>query len=549
MFHSDFPVRPGCLFTFCTTTFHAKRQNYPEFGIQFFTRFEAVDNATGLRMSKAASPGFAERTLKPSRESSHPDPDSSEGPKLSTPTTDTVALPSNTWAGNAPLRTASPESLPPSPPPTSSKNWKGKAKAVDFDLTDQVPLQDITPLGTTTNVAPERGSPSAQYGSEPAREALVPGGDVVYPPATENTIEERKVNEVRWLLILLSGLDSPLVPNATFPTLTPRFIFSCLAQTLKRWEQLERQRRKAARESRSSVDTTRSSMSISRTSPPRAGDVQRRGSLFWSRSGAKARKPAPGSQPLPTGEGDAEAVEGDGHTVEDFGEPPESEDIAVVQSSSNDPRENFMQRQRHNTSSSVDSHISDSSAATITPESSGVRVEVTGPTPSNSSIDPFVDPSTPSSAKPFLARNSSVASDPFKDASTTYNDESLPSKRNSKRSSKIAQPQPQHPPTAGAQGMKRPPRYPTPQPLGLPVTAMVAPGDEHAPDHDDDGRSDTDSRSSSQQDHPSAVRRAERKQMVDGEHDEPPETGKWWTEWLCGCSEGPDRGGEHQVRI
>ena len=22
----------------------------------------------------------------------------------------------------------------------------------------------------------------------------------------------------------------------------------------------------------------------------------------------------------------------------------------------------------------------------------------------------------------------------------------------------------------------------------------------------------------------------------------------WWTEWLCGCSEGPDRGGELQVR-
>jgi hypothetical protein len=23
---------------------------------------------------------------------------------------------------------------------------------------------------------------------------------------------------------------------------------------------------------------------------------------------------------------------------------------------------------------------------------------------------------------------------------------------------------------------------------------------------------------------------------------------QWWTEWLCGCSEGPDRGGESQVR-
>lgn len=24
---------------------------------------------------------------------------------------------------------------------------------------------------------------------------------------------------------------------------------------------------------------------------------------------------------------------------------------------------------------------------------------------------------------------------------------------------------------------------------------------------------------------------------------------RWWTDWLCGCSEGPDRGGDHQVRI
>lgn len=28
--------------------------------------------------------------------------------------------------------------------------------------------------------------------------------------------------------------------------------------------------------------------------------------------------------------------------------------------------------------------------------------------------------------------------------------------------------------------------------------------------------------------------------------EEPPEV-RWWTEWCCGCSEGPDRGGDHQV--
>lgn len=28
--------------------------------------------------------------------------------------------------------------------------------------------------------------------------------------------------------------------------------------------------------------------------------------------------------------------------------------------------------------------------------------------------------------------------------------------------------------------------------------------------------------------------------------EEEPEV-RWWHEWLCGCGEGPDRGGDHQV--
>ena len=31
------------------------------------------------------------------------------------------------------------------------------------------------------------------------------------------------------------------------------------------------------------------------------------------------------------------------------------------------------------------------------------------------------------------------------------------------------------------------------------------------------------------------------------EQDLPPV--RWWHEWLCGCGEGPDRGGDHQVRL
>ncbi|KAL1744679.1 hypothetical protein HDZ31DRAFT_38119 [Schizophyllum fasciatum] len=31
------------------------------------------------------------------------------------------------------------------------------------------------------------------------------------------------------------------------------------------------------------------------------------------------------------------------------------------------------------------------------------------------------------------------------------------------------------------------------------------------------------------------------------EDDEPPIATRWWHEWLCGCGEGPDRGGDHQA--
>ncbi|KZT10966.1 uncharacterized protein LAESUDRAFT_809815 [Laetiporus sulphureus 93-53] len=31
------------------------------------------------------------------------------------------------------------------------------------------------------------------------------------------------------------------------------------------------------------------------------------------------------------------------------------------------------------------------------------------------------------------------------------------------------------------------------------------------------------------------------------EQEEEPQEVRWWTEWLCGCTEGPDRGGDHQA--
>ena len=40
---------------------------------------------------------------------------------------------------------------------------------------------------------------------------------------------------------------------------------------------------------------------------------------------------------------------------------------------------------------------------------------------------------------------------------------------------------------------------------------------------------------------------AQRQKQAQVEQDLPPV--RWWHEWLCGCGEGPDRGGDHQVRL
>lgn len=85
----------------------------------------------------------------------------------------------------APLRTASPEFMPPSPIPPK---WKGKGRAIDPDgpAVLGVTEVDIGGVSPETENEPE-GTPT---------EALVPSR---YPPATDDFIEEQKVNEVRRL--------------------------------------------------------------------------------------------------------------------------------------------------------------------------------------------------------------------------------------------------------------------------------------------------------------------------------------------------------------
>jgi hypothetical protein len=83
---------------------------------------------------------------------------------------------------HAPLRTASPESLLPSPPP----KWKGKQREIIPVHYDQHVSSDVREVDLG------RASPEQEIHEAPT-ESLV---SATYPPAAEEAVEERKVNEV-----------------------------------------------------------------------------------------------------------------------------------------------------------------------------------------------------------------------------------------------------------------------------------------------------------------------------------------------------------------
>lgn len=196
----------------------------------------------------------------------------------------------------------------------------------------------------------------------------------------------------------------------------------------------------------------------------------------------------------------------------------------------NNAREAFLARHNPSKSSSTDSH---SSVATVTPggldRSSTLGTAVGG--------DPFADPASLSGKGKGkqVARSASQSShsNPFSDA----NSKALPSRpvmeEEEEEDEDVDAPTTLHPPTAGALGLARPARYPTPKPLGLSLTELQ------------NGRTTMAI--------PAPPPRAPRTQRRPDEEDlmgeeGPAESGRWWTDWLCGCREGPDRGGDHQVR-
>lgn len=82
----------------------------------------------------------------------------------------------------APLRTTSPETIEPGP---TSPRWKGKGRAIENGV--GVGMSD----GATAEVDSGRRAAS----QDDVKQELVSS---TYPPATEEAVEEQKVNEVRW---------------------------------------------------------------------------------------------------------------------------------------------------------------------------------------------------------------------------------------------------------------------------------------------------------------------------------------------------------------
>ncbi|KAF8320814.1 hypothetical protein DL93DRAFT_2073535 [Clavulina sp. PMI_390] len=473
-----------------------------------------------------------------------PDPQRFIDSTLADPVTPTTATGAG-WSEDAPLRTASPDAISPvSPgPPSTAAKWKGKGKAVDRDYTTgsasahgPAILSAMQGEGVTPGIDSENALARASSASpnEEAQHTLVPSR---YPPASEEAIQEEKVNE-----------------------------------TLARWEQLERQRRKSAREAsreqerasqrhsllRSSIDSHKQSLDATGSSiTPQArsrtstgsgsgtgvvggGDIARRGSLFWS---SAKRKPT-GSKPL--------SMDGD---VD--GTIPESEELAVVQPDSIDSRKDgFMARQRqHRPARSVDSHKSDSSVATVTP--AGVNDAPSSPiTPTNASSstpatkNPFADtqsavptrkPSSSAKGKEPM-RTPSTSSNPFADSKSSTQSYADTGDEPYGEDEDLMRPTVTHPPTAGALGIARPERYPTPKPLGLPLTAIH---DELAREEAERGATGGGGAHEAQA--PSAARRQRVDEFEEDDDNGPAEEGRWWTDWLCGCREGPNRGGDNQA--
>jgi len=237
-----------------------------------------------------------------------------------------------------------------------------------------------------------------------------------------------------------------------------------IEENLRRWEQNERQRRKAARES------------IQQQNRSLVADVTRRASLLWPRKANPSHPSRVGrSEDLGTHAVLKSSDEVDFVPMEDIADSP--------------------------------NHIAQPSPYT------SPRVDGVGENPFDHPADPI---------SPF--------DDTHAQASHAVMDESAPPPSASAsdplvKSASKAEAQNGRPTLlASSSSFRNPPKA---QPLGLPPPLTPPPPSmTHPP-----GATDP----------PSVGPHAATSPELE------PEPTRWWTDWLCGCSEGPDRGGDHQA--
>ncbi|KAF5317069.1 hypothetical protein D9611_003793 [Ephemerocybe angulata] len=253
-----------------------------------------------------------------------------------------------------------------------------------------------------------------------------------------------------------------------------------IQENLKRWEQAELQRRKAARQS-TSISSTGGAAPSSLVE-----NVSRRASLLWNKKRGSG-----------THKGHSSSKSRTSSALGQHAKLPSTDDLHDLQQITDTPVADSP------THSPVRSDTDADSLNTVTDVYMGSRRQ-------REQQEPMDDPFNP----PEDFQHEHIAMSPFSDPQpmTPGADQTTALVGSSSR-------QDEGNTNAGSTTRQPPP----PMPLGLPRPKTPPPPI----------------------DSPEAVR--QRAGAEDDDAQEETTKTKWWHEWLCGCGEGPDRGGDHQA--
>ncbi|TBU52615.1 hypothetical protein BD310DRAFT_221718 [Dichomitus squalens] len=263
-------------------------------------------------------------------------------------------------------------------------------------------------------------------------------------------------------------------------------------ENLRRWEIAERQRRKAARESLSHHPTpTRDS--VANNAPSFFADLLRRDSRKAPLGGVGSHHALPKTDR--DGDGDAEGV-----PLEDL-DAPAAEQL-VSSPPTPEPENPFDTPSASRTSLNIPGH------SAIMTESDSLPDEIAQPGPREKSQAQTLD---------------------------------VPRRPTLGASSSFAEPDAENSASGQVQRTKSRRQPPPPKPLDLPAPKAPPPHADAPHAHVDRPPEPVASPEPQPQDDVETQRTAQ----AQVEEDLPPV--RWWHEWLCGCGEGPERGGDHQA--